>query len=128
MYLNFCNPFLAASLLLTASSLSTFSMIVDVHCDTLTCTNGWFSSKLLHTCERGGATTAQRLFLYSQRRWASCCASRRLKWAASRPLDRAHLCADRLDGRTIELAILTLILHGRCGSVCGQARRANGER
>ena len=79
MYLNFCNPFLAASLLLTASSLSTFSMIVDVHCDTLTCTNGWFSSKLLHTCERGGATTAQRLFLYSQRRWASCCAARRLE-------------------------------------------------
>ena len=64
MYLNFCNPFLAASLLLTASSLSTFSMIVDVHCDTLTCTNGWFSSKLLHTCERGGATTAQGLFLF----------------------------------------------------------------
>lgn len=39
MYLNFCFPTFAASPFATASSLSTFSMMVVVHSGTLPCTN-----------------------------------------------------------------------------------------
>ena len=68
MYLNFAAWAPRVSSFITASSFRQFSTIVETHCGTLRCENGWLARQLFTTCARRAA--ARRLCAPSA--WGRC--------------------------------------------------------